>query len=100
MFKPRVAWVMASFFLLFAQSAWIGSVDAKLDVPVIFLHGFAGDETTWQAFGSTLWQNGWTFGGCPLFDNTQGEVVAFSSPQCPPYLSPGYFYRMRFSKNQ
>src|SRR2546425_955898 len=101
MFKPRVSWVVASCFWIFTQSTWIGFVDAKPDIPVIFIYGILGNETEWQAFGDILrLQNGWSFGGCPRFDKTQGKVVAFSSPQCPPYLSSGYFYRMLFSDNQ
>lgn len=74
------------------------AVDANPPVPVVFVHGLAGDATTWQAFGDVLQRARWTFGGCPLFDRILRLVSNVCNPS--PRLFPGDFYRMQFSSNQ
>jgi PGAP1-like protein len=73
-------------------------VEARPPVPVIFLHGFNSNFATWAQFANVLGQNGWTFGGCPLFD----PVVQIVTNLCAPSsgLSAGDIYLMQFSSNQ
>ena len=73
-------------------------VEARPPVPVIFLHGFSSDASTWGPFGDVLESNAWTFGGCPLFDRVNLRVSNLCGSSME--LTSGDFYRMQFSDNQ
>ena len=73
-------------------------VEARPPVPVIFLHGFSSDASTWAPFGDVLESNAWTFGGCPLFDRVNLRVSNLCGSSIE--LTSGDFYRMQFSNDQ
>src|SRR5262245_66052454 len=74
------------------------TVEARPPVPVIFLHGFSSDASTWEPFGQVLESNAWTFGGCPLVDRANLRVTNLCGSSSE--LTAGDFYRMQFSSNQ
>jgi pimeloyl-ACP methyl ester carboxylesterase len=98
--KPVLVGFSLFLFLLTLSFCAYGSPSN----PVIFIHGLGSDVSAWQAFGSTLKQNQWIFGGCVTFNRSTGKVqpiqvpgICASTTSAP---STGDFYLMQFSDNQ
>lgn len=63
-------------------------IDAKPAYPVIFIHGFKSDASTWDSMHNDLITAGWVFGGIPILNEFTQNIDG---------VSAGDFYRMNFS---
>ena len=91
--KRRFTYASALSFwlLLIIISLPSASALSKPSSPVIFIHGIASDAGAWSAFGVFLAENGWNFGGSPVYNRTSDQVTGVTS---------GDFYTINFSDNQ